>query len=87
MWIETETIEKLKKESDVLNISLAELCRQRLKENSQLTRMEFLISELNKKLILTKFKQEVKMVKNQPKDKKPSIEEIGELEESEDKED
>lgn len=87
MWIETETIEKLKKESDVLNISLAELCRQRLKENSQLTRMEFLISELNKKLILTKFKQEVKMVKNLPKDNKPSIDEIEEIEESEDKKD
>lgn len=48
--IETERIEKLRREASDLGISFSELCRVRLGHTSTLTRIEFLISELNKKL-------------------------------------
>jgi len=80
-------LERLRKQSDDIGISVSELCRRKLREIPQLARIEFAINDIHKKLeCSTKFKQEVKMAKNQSKYKKSSVEEEIE-EESEDKED
>jgi hypothetical protein len=46
--IENDTIESLKRQAHENNISLAEVCRQRLRGNSQLARIELLIENLRK---------------------------------------
>jgi hypothetical protein len=43
--IETEVIDRLKKEADEEGISLGELCRQKLRQNSKLERIESAIDE------------------------------------------
>lgn len=55
--IESEAIETLKKQAQENNLSLAEFCRQRLRGNSQLSRLESLIENLNNQLNV---QQEVK---------------------------
>lgn len=49
--IETTVIESLRREAQEHNITLAELCRQRLRGNVQLTRIENLIERLYKEMI------------------------------------
>lgn len=48
--LETDLIDKLKKQAVNDDISFSELCRKRLKDNIQLDRIEALILEINKKL-------------------------------------
>lgn len=50
LWIETELIEKLRKQAEENNLPVAELCRLKLRENSQLDRIESFIKELDKKI-------------------------------------
>jgi len=42
--------ELLEKEAKLEEISLAELCREKLRYNSRLVRIEFMLEKLNKKL-------------------------------------
>ncbi len=44
--IETSVLEKLKHEALEADVSLSELCRQKLKENTQLTRIEMMLKNL-----------------------------------------
>ena len=48
--IETSTKELLIREAKVQEVSLAELCRQKLKRNSKLIKIEMMLEELNKTL-------------------------------------
>ena len=49
--IETSLKEVLEREAKLEEISLAELCREKLRHNSRLVRIEFMLEKLNKKLI------------------------------------
>ncbi len=44
--LETKLFEKIKQEAKEQNIPIAELCRQRLKKNSQLTRIELMLERI-----------------------------------------
>lgn len=58
--IESEIIEQLKKQAKISNLSLAELCRKRIRDSSQLQRIEIILNEMNKTIkYSTKFKQEI----------------------------
>ena len=48
--IETELHDNLKKQAEDLNMSLSELCRQKIKGQTQLTRIEGMLEEIKKKL-------------------------------------
>jgi len=48
--LETELFETLKREAQDNNISVSELCRQKLRKGSQLTRIEILLESLVKKV-------------------------------------
>lgn len=48
--IENDVVESLRKEAESNNISLAELCRQRLREDSQLNRIEKIVTGMSKKM-------------------------------------
>lgn len=52
--IETSLKEVLEREAKLEEISLAELCREKLRRNSRLVRIEFMLEKLNKKLIENK---------------------------------
>jgi len=47
-WIESDLLEKLKKESDETNINLPELCRRKLKSSPRLDRLEFMINRFER---------------------------------------
>lgn len=53
IWLETELKEKIERQAQEDNISLGELCRQRLRENSKLVKIEMMLNEL-----ITKLKKE-----------------------------
>ncbi len=48
--IETDVIESLRKQALDSGTSLGELCRQKLKGQSHLAKIELLLTEINKKL-------------------------------------
>jgi len=48
--IETEQLVILKKQAEELGISLSELCRQKLKGCPQLTKIEMMLEDINKRL-------------------------------------
>ena len=48
--LKTSLKELLEKEAKLEEISLAELCREKLRHNSRLVRIEFMLEKLNKKL-------------------------------------
>ena len=50
LFLETEDLESLKKQADNLGISVSEFCRQKLRECSQLSRIELTVEEIKKKL-------------------------------------
>ncbi len=50
LFLETELLEALKWEADENKISISELCRQKLRECSKLTRIEILLEKLNSKI-------------------------------------
>jgi len=52
LMIENNILEELKKGSKEKGISLSELCRQKLRGNDQLDRIEFMIREIIKKKCL-----------------------------------
>lgn len=52
--IENNVVELLKKQARENNISFAELCRQKLRENPQLSRVENLIENLHTQLNIQK---------------------------------
>lgn len=52
--LETELLTALKKESVERGLSVSELCRQKLRECSQLTRIEMKLERLTHKLIAGK---------------------------------
>ena len=49
LHVESELREKLMKEANENNISMNELCLQRLRKNSQLDRIEMMLDEVLKK--------------------------------------
>ena len=53
IWLETELKEKIERQAQEDNISLGELCRQRLRENSKLVKIEMMLNES-----ITKLKKE-----------------------------
>ncbi len=48
LLIETEVIEKLKRQAQEEGISFSSLCRKKLKENSHLERLEIIIGKIYK---------------------------------------
>jgi predicted HicB family RNase H-like nuclease len=46
LWLETELKEKLMKEAEEKRLSLNEFCLQKLRENSQLDRIEGMLEEI-----------------------------------------
>ena len=48
--LETEKLLLLKKQAETLGISLSELCRQKLNEYPQLTKIELMLEDIKKKL-------------------------------------
>ena len=50
LWIESENIEYLKKEAILLNMNLSELCRQKLKPNHNLIKIELILENILRKL-------------------------------------
>ena len=48
--VESSFWEVLKREAEEINISLAELCRQKLKKSSQLNKIESLLEKISKQL-------------------------------------
>ena len=48
--LETDFKAKLVKEAEDNKISLSELCRRKLKKNSQLTRIELILEKIEKKI-------------------------------------
>ena len=48
--IETSLKEILEREAQLEEISLAELCRKKLRHNSRLVKIEFMLEKLNNKL-------------------------------------
>ena len=48
--IETDVLEKLKKQAGNLGMSMSEFCRQKLRECSKLDSIEFRLGEIEKKL-------------------------------------
>ncbi len=48
--LETDLLDKLKKQALEEDVSISEICRRKLKEASQLTRIEYLILDLSKRL-------------------------------------
>jgi hypothetical protein len=53
--LETDLFEKIKRQAIEDGVSISEICRRRIKENPQLTRIEFLMNDLNKRLNSIKF--------------------------------
>jgi len=56
--LDNELLVKLRKESFELEISLSDLCRQKLRRNTQLTKIEIMVEDLSKKLNLIAEKSE-----------------------------
>ena len=50
LFIETEVLHILKKQADEEDITISELCRQKLRECSRLARIEIILEDLRKKL-------------------------------------
>lgn len=48
--IESDVFESLKNQADKNKISLSEICRQKLRQNHQLDRIEILIGKVDEKL-------------------------------------
>lgn len=48
--LESDLVDKLKKEADNQMITVSELCRKKLRELDQLTKIEILLKDINKKL-------------------------------------
>ncbi len=53
MWIESELLDRLKKQADENNISLGDLCRQKLRGDIRLDRLEILIKRFEDFLIVS----------------------------------
>ncbi len=52
LFLETELKEKLEKEAQGQNISFSELCRQRLRDNDRLSKIEYVLEQIQ--IILNK---------------------------------
>ena len=52
--LETKLLEKLQEEAKEYDISIAELCRQKLRKNHQLTKIELMIDSLKDNLNYSK---------------------------------
>ena len=50
LLIESELIERLKSEASEKNVSLSEICRQKLKQDHQLNRIENILGKMDEKL-------------------------------------
>ena len=48
LYLETELVEKLKKEAIEKNKSVSDICRQKLREDTQLDRIEMMIGKIYK---------------------------------------
>lgn len=58
--IETELSDRLRKQAEELGMNFSDLCRQKLKDTFKLDRIEFLVSEIDRKLkCSTKSKESV----------------------------
>lgn len=51
IFLETELREKLMNQANEEGISLSELCRLKLKDNSQLTKIEFMLEQIQKSIL------------------------------------
>lgn len=58
IFVETEFVEKLKKQAEDEQITLSELCRKRLR-NNKIDKIEFMLSQIYQKVYGTKFKNSV----------------------------
>ena len=50
LFLETELLEALRRQAEENNISVSELCRQKLRECSQLTKIQMMLERLDKKI-------------------------------------
>ena len=50
LFLETETLNNLKKKASENNISVSELCRQKISQNSKIDRIEFMIEKILRKI-------------------------------------
>jgi len=50
LLLETDLLETLKRDAEKSGISVSELCRQKLREFSQLTKIEIMLEKLDKKI-------------------------------------
>jgi hypothetical protein len=58
--IETELSDKLRRQAEELGMTFSDFCRQKLKDTCKLDKIEFIVSEIDRKLkCSTKYKQEV----------------------------
>lgn len=48
--LETEMLEKLKREADEMKVSISELCRQKVRGNHQLSKIELMLERIEEKL-------------------------------------
>lgn len=51
LFLETELREKLARQAEEKGISISELCRQKLKENTQLTKIELMVEQIKKSIL------------------------------------
>ena len=65
LLIESEVVDRIKKEAEEKSVSWSEICRQRLRHNPQLDRIEFMIKEIEEKVN----KKEVKNVQDKKREK------------------
>jgi len=54
LYLETNLHEALLRESEEENISISEICRRKLKKNTQLTRIELRLENIEKKISRSK---------------------------------
>jgi len=52
LLIESEVVDKIKKEAEDKSVSWSEICRQRLRQNNQLDKIESMIKMLQEQLSL-----------------------------------
>lgn len=50
LWLETELKELLEKQAQDAKLSINELCRQKLRENDRLTKIEIVLDRIEKRL-------------------------------------
>jgi len=50
LFLETELLDELRKQSERLNLSVSEICRQKIRQSDRLDKIEFILEMILKKL-------------------------------------